>query len=82
MWNNFLGTCGIGVDGGCVALSCSANGQAQVPPPAPVTPPQSSCDVHSIYGEITGNYNLRYTDGTGKSNFQNNFWNALCKFLF
>ena len=30
--------------------------------------PASSCNVQSIYGQITGNYNLKYTDyGTGKS---------------
>ena len=55
-----MGTCGIGA-GECVALSCSQNGQAQVPPPAPVVPPQSNCNVQSLYGQITGDYNLRLT---------------------
>ena len=56
-----------------MALSCSQNGQAQVPPPAPVVPPQSNCNVQSLYGQITGDYNLRLTVNGKNVIFKNSF---------
>lgn len=52
------GTCGIGSS--CSALSCSKNGSADAPPPKPVVPANSVCDVITIWGQLTGRYNLSY----------------------
>ena len=48
------GTCGIGSS--CSALSCSKNGSADAPPPKPVVPANSVCDVITIWGQLTGRY--------------------------